>query len=232
MNSPPAGTGRRRFVVGTSAALLAATPMRRLMAMARKPPVQGIHEVAGEVRVNGASAGVGAPVAPGDTVETGDGSRVIYVVGRSVFLQREQTRVELEPSAEEGLEASDNAFLHAMRVLAGKLLSVHARGELSVETPNGGIGIRGTGLYIDARDARTYVCVCYGRADLFSPGGERLETVRTRHHESPRYLYPAGAATAITEAPVVDHGDDELILLESLAGRRPPFVDDAGRSVY
>jgi hypothetical protein len=101
-----------------------------------------------------------------------------------------------------------------------------------VETPNGSIGVRGTGFYVDVQDTRTYACICYGVADLMTTDGEKLETVRTQHHESPRYLYPAGATNRIESAPVVDHTDDELILLESLVGRRPPFVDDAKGGNY
>ena len=49
------------------------------------------------------------------------------------------------------------------------------------------------------------------------------ERVRTRHHDKPRYVMAAGAPQMIMGAPVVNHTDAELILLEGLVGRKPPF---------
>lgn len=53
---------------------------------------------------------------------------------------------------------------------------------------------------------------------------KEAETVRTKHHDQPRYIYPKGMPRMIEAAPVVNHTDAELVLLESLVGRRPPFV--------
>ena len=50
------------------------------------------------------------------------------------------------------------------------------------------------------------------------------ETVRTRHHEAPRYIYGSGRSTVMEKAPVINHRDEELILLESLVGRVPAFL--------
>ena len=49
------------------------------------------------------------------------------------------------------------------------------------------------------------------------------ETVRTKHHDAPRYIYPKGMPKMIEAAPVVNHTDTELALLEGLAGRKVPF---------
>ena len=48
------------------------------------------------------------------------------------------------------------------------------------------------------------------------------ETVRTSHHEQPRYIMGAGAPQMLMGAPVINHTDAELILLEGRVGRRPP----------
>ena len=50
--------------------------------------------------VNGKPAAEGAPVAPGDVVETGKGARAIYVIGDNAFLQRQNSRVEFGNSME------------------------------------------------------------------------------------------------------------------------------------
>ncbi|GJL81813.1 MAG: hypothetical protein DHS20C01_14470 [marine bacterium B5-7] len=210
----------------------AATPMERLFAMAQSPVIQGIHQADGVVRVNGQPVTAGDSVSLGDTIETGPDARAIYVVGRSAFLQRSESRVELDAPEDKSTVDSPNPVIHILRILTGKLLSVHARGKLTVETANGSIGIRGTGLYVDVQDTRTYACICYGTADLFTVNGEKLETVKTRHHESPRYLYPDSATKHMEQAPVINHTDDELILLESLTGRKPPFVSDGLGNSY
>ena len=99
--------------------------------------------------------------------------------------------------------------------------------DTKITSPIATIGIRGTGCYIDVQKDRAYTCVCYGRADLIStPSGRVLETVDTSRHDEPRYVYPAGAPKLITSAPVIDHGDAELRLLESIVNRSPPFDDN------
>jgi len=55
------------------------------------------------------------------------------------------------------------------------------------------------------------------------------ETVRTTHHEAPRYIMGSGAPQMVTAAPVINHTDAELILLEGLVGRQPPFIGQGFR---
>jgi hypothetical protein len=113
-------------------------------------------------------------------------------------------------------------------VVTGKLLSVYARGlgERQIKGPTATIGIRGTGAYIEAEPDKTYFCLCYGEAEIVPDGApDARETVRTTHHESPRTIYAPGAVRAMERAPVINHTDDELILLESLVGRTPPFIE-------
>ena len=50
------------------------------------------------------------------------------------------------------------------------------------------------------------------------------ETVRTRHHEQPRYIMASGAPQMVVPAPVLNHTDAELTMLESVVGRKPPFA--------
>jgi hypothetical protein len=69
------------------------------------------------------------------------------------------------------------------------------------------------------------VCTCYGEAEIASlmdPAAR--ETVRTQHHEQPRYVMGTGAPQMIMVAPVVNHTDAELTMLENLVGRWPPFT--------
>jgi len=50
------------------------------------------------------------------------------------------------------------------------------------------------------------------------------KTIRTTHHESPLVITDRGGIMAAKPGPVVNHTDDELVLLESLVGREPPFA--------
>jgi ribosomal 50S subunit-recycling heat shock protein len=61
-------------------------------------------------------------------------------------------------------------------------------------------------------------------AELVAVVGRDAFLVRTRHHDEPRYIYRKGMPRMMEKAPVVNHTDAELILLESLVGRKPPFT--------
>jgi hypothetical protein len=55
---------------------------------------------------------------------------------------------------------------------------------------------------------------------------EAREAVKATHHDAPRYIHAHGEMPIkmIESAPVVNHTDAELIMLEALVGRKPPFV--------
>lgn len=196
---------RRRFLVGAGAVLL----VREAFAQGRV--TAGVTRVEGEVRINGHSAGRGMAVRPGDRIETGLRSEVVFAVDRDAMLVREGSVVELAKSG--------------LRLSAGAVLSVFAPGRRrELRTPTSTIGIRGTAVYLEIEGSRTYACTCYGEA-LLEPLDDPAarETVRTAHHEQPRYLSARGAPRMLTPAPMRNHADIELELLEALVGREPPF---------
>jgi len=120
--------------------------------------------------------------------------------------------------------------LTGLRIVTGAVLSVFSPGERrALYTPTATIGIRGTAVYIEAEEARTYVCTCYGEAEIVSAmDPSAREVVSTKHHEQPRYVMGMGAPQMLMGAPVVNHTDAELTFLEALVGRRPPFVSEPG----
>ena len=64
-------------------------------------------------------------------------------------------------------------------------------------------------------------------------GVKSFDDIKTEHHEQPRYVYADKSMPVeqlLQKAPVINHTDAELILLESLRGRKPPFVGVAGYS--
>ncbi len=206
--------------------------IRRAHALARRLYPEGIQEMKGDVRINNKPAKPGAMVTAGDIVTTGAGGYVVFVIGQDAFMLRERTRLQVSGERAGATPSGEvkAAVVKALNVISGKVLFVFGKGEKRILTPTVTIGVRGTGVYVEAEPKRSYVCTCYGETVLEAKGSNVRETIRTTHHESPRYVYAAGAPEAImTAAPVVNHTDDELTMLEALLGRTPPFE---GNSPY
>ena len=54
---------------------------------------------------------------------------------------------------------------------------------------------------------------------------ESRETIHAKHHDQPVYVVTdGGAGRNIRPAPVINHSDAELELIETLVGRKPPFA--------
>lgn len=206
----------KRAAAGGAALAVAMAHLRQALAMGTVEA--GIARVRGDVRVNGQAARRGMEVKPGDVVVTGRDAELVVVVGRDAFLVRANSRIELSGDAA-------RLAVAALRVVTGAVLSVfEPAGRKRIQTATASIGIRGTGVYVEVDEMRTYVCTCYGEAELTPVDDPRAaETVRATHHDQPRYIYPKGMPRMIERAPVINHTDAELVLLESLVGRKVPF---------
>jgi len=183
----------------------------------RLPAGQSVYEVSGPVTVNGQAVSGTTRIAPGDRIETGAGAQLIFVVGADAFILREKSRVEI---------GGAGAVVNLARLATGALLSVFGRGTPKrVITSTSTIGIRGTGLYVEARADLSYVCNCYGEIEIAAADDPNVtERIVSRHHDAPRYVLKPGAAKRIQPAPFINHTDLELTLIESLVGRTPPFA--------
>lgn len=216
---------RRRLLLSMMGAGLGASALlREVWAQNLIPEQQGVRRLDGNVRINGLPAALGAPVRPGDTVTTGSNAYTMFVVGRDAYLMRENSRVEI---------AGSSLLVGSLRLLTGKLLGVFGRrnARMELSTPTATIGIRGTGGYLEADPDRTYFCLCYGVADVMPTGMPGMrEIYSTLHHEAPQFIYGSDHPTMMEAAPLMNHTDEELVLLEGLAGRTPPqtFMDRMG----
>jgi len=199
---------RRRWLQGAAALLV----VREALAAGKIE--KGVYRVRGDARINGAPAREGMDVKPGDAVTTAAGAEIVFVINRDAFLLRANSRVDV------GSGAAD-----VFRIVTGALLSVYQPGQArTLRTQTATIGIRGTAVYVESTVDKTYVCTCYGEAELVPEHDPSArETVKTAHHEQPRYIMASGAPQMIMPAPVVNHTDAELVLLESLVGRNVPF---------
>jgi hypothetical protein len=205
---------------------LAAMPLllREALAKGDKPIRNGFHTLQGKVLLNEQPASLGGVVAPGDRISTGAKSMAVFVVERDAYLLRADSRMEI---------AQTSTGLRVLRVATGKMLSVFARGEKRIELPTATIGIRGTAAYVEAGQEMSYICTCYGTAEIQATADPNArEVVTTRHHDAPRYIYGKGAEKLIKVAPAINHTDAELIMLEDLVGRMPPFYNPWEGSGY
>jgi hypothetical protein len=182
---------------------------------------RAIHQLAGDVRVNGLAATLTTPINPGDDVETFDRSFVIFVVEKDAFILRSNSKMTLP-----GRITVPGVVSTAYALERGKVLSVLASRRTDIYTPAAVIGVRGTGVYVESEPNRSYVCVCYGTSDLTTADDPGItETIVSDHHTAPKYvLSDKSASQRIVPAPFKNHDDQELLLIETLVGRTTPYV--------
>lgn len=214
LSSPFTRRNALRLVLSLVGAGAAAGLTHRLAAMT-KP---GFAEMEGDVRVNGAAGGLGDIVNPGDRVTTGADGGAVLVFGNDAYLLRADTEVVFP---------EDGAVKRVLTVVSGKLMGVFGRQTLAIHTPVATIGIRGTGAYTEVYADRTYFCLCYGKAEIRSKVDPAyVENLDTFHHDAPRNLYANPArrgGVSMEAADMVNHRDEELIMLEALLSRIPLF---------
>ena len=127
----------------------------------------------------------------GDRIETAAGASLVFRIGNDAFLVREMSTVMLEASS------------------GGKaLLSGLVTG-----------AIRGSGIYVEATPERSYFCTCYGNVGLSAAAGAKKDVMTTNH--SAHYIHAkADTGKSIVAAPMLNHSNQELAMLEKLAGRK------------
>jgi len=186
--------------------------IQEVLAAGDLPP--GLHKLEGSATVNGRPAKEGNQVVLGDRIATGAGSRAVVVTKGDAFLMRADTQIEIK---------GRDGVLTDLLITTGRVLSVFAKRPVTVKAATATVGIRGTGAYFEVEPASVYFCLCYGEAVIDGPN-MAPKTVKTTHHESPLILTTTTPAMAAEPGPFRNHSDDELIMLESLVGREPPFM--------
>jgi len=222
---PAVSANRRhllRLLAGGGLALASVPGLIRSVLAAGTSPErrQGIYRLEGQVRFNGQARQVGDRLSLPLEVVSGDKSLAVFVIGEDAWLVRPNSRLTLTGKEKSPERVAD------IKLATGGLLSVFGKGEVALATRIAVAGVRGTGVYMESWEKRDYICLCYGWIQLQPTGRPDLvEKFRTTHHESPRFIYP----DRMEPAPLINHTDDELILLEGLTGRVPPFY---GQSDY
>jgi hypothetical protein len=208
--------GRRKWMQAIAAmgAAGASGYLSKVLAAGDLPP--GLHRVDGTATVNGKDAKSGAAVNLGDRVITGPGSTAVVVMKGDAFLLRSNTTIEIKGSS---------GTLSDLLIAGGRVLSVWSKKNVAVKAAHATIGIRGTGAYFEVDPKEVYFCLCYGEAVVSGPNMPD-KTVITKHHEQPLLLREGGGTLRADPGPVRNHTDEELVMLEKLVGREPPFLKD------
>ncbi|MSQ70883.1 MAG: hypothetical protein EXR27_06280 [Betaproteobacteria bacterium] len=210
--------GRRVFLSRALAGGAAASAGLLLPLMAAAQSGQQVRNLRGSVRINGQPATQASAVRPGDLVSTGGDGYIEFVAGRDAFMLRSMGEMRLEPGTTGGL-------VGGLRLLTGALAGVFNSGTpRSIYAPNVTIGIRGTGIYLEARAEATYACACYGAVQLVSTANSRDRSLveGQRHHAHLVLNQPRDGSRLVT-APQENHTDEDMDRLEQLVGRRAPL---------
>ena len=189
------------------------------------PQGRSIYKLKGLVTVDGKIADVNTPIGPNSLVKTGSNGEVIFAVESDAFILRSNSQLEMGGSG---------YLVEGMRILTGKILSVFGKRENThtINTSTATIGIRGTGIYIESDPELSYICTCYGHTLVTANANPNIkQDIVTEYHDRPVYVLPGSdRKKLILPAPVIDHSDTELSLIEELVGRTPPFA--ASKSGY
>jgi hypothetical protein len=174
-----------------------------------------IVELRGRALLNGRSLDPRETIQTGDEVRTGPGSQLVFVIGNSSFLVRQNSILAVERGP--GL-----FVVGALRLLTGAMASVWGKGaRRQIVTPTLTAGIRGTGVYAEVfpkDDYRSYFCNCYGTVDL-DARGEKISST-SDYHQSFWAEPQARDGRLLTPAGAINHTDEELEFLAQLVQQR------------
>ena len=195
-----------------------------------------IVELLGDALINGGRLRPQQVIQSGDSIETGPGANLVFVIGNSSFQVRQNSRVTVDRGATLNT-------VSVLRIVTGAVVSVWGKGfSRQIVTPTLTAGIRGTGVYTEVfaeRDNRTYFCNCYGTIDLQASGS--AATSQAEYHQSFWAEPQASAAGSfLTPARAINHTDEEIEFLARLIDQRTAWQlagrkgvkDGSGRMVY
>lgn len=173
-----------------------------------------IVELVGDALLNGNRLAPQQTVQTGDVLETGPGSRLVFVIGNSSFHVRQNSRLAVERGG------TLNA-VSLLRLLTGAVVSVWGKGsDRRITTPTLTAGIRGTGVYTEIfakQDNRSYFCNCYGTVDLKTQSDSR--TLVADYHDAV-WADKRDGDVVLSPARAINHTDEELEFLARLVNQR------------
>ena len=213
--------GRRGFLTGSAAAVAGL-----FLPLPGRAEESSIHDLRGEVLVNGKRIDRTAVIHAGDNVVTTSNGYVVFVVGQDAFMLRERGELRLEPNP------VSSTLIAGLRLVTGALGAVFGKrsaGRVGIVAATVTAGIRGTGVYMETRGEGTYFCSCYGTVDLQANANPSdRESIEATRHNNPRLILAQPKdGQLFVPASFQTHTDAEMDMLEKCVGRRAPWV--AGR---
>lgn len=202
---------RRRGFLQGAAAFTALGGFGAALAQQRS----NIVELRGDALLNGRQLSRDELVQTGDRLETGPGSSMVFVIGNSSFMVRQNSRITVD-------RGPTLNTVSVLRIVTGAVASVWGRGaSRQIVTPTLTAGIRGTGVYTEVfaeQDYRSYFCNCYGTVDL-SAGRDRARS-QAEYHESYWGEPDPKGGKLLTPAKAMNHTDEEMEALAALVSQR------------
>lgn len=204
---------RRRFLSGSAA--LASGALLPLPAAAQAP-WGTIQELSGEVLLNGAPMARNSAIGAGQTIRTGADGRIWFSIAGDVYFLRPGSELRLRPGG------ARETVVEALRLVSGALGGTFGRGpRRTVVAATATIGIRGTGIYVEASPEETYACTCFGSTELLSTAtGTMMASIPLN---AERHVARRITPSAVIPAPFERHTSEEIARLERMAGRPNPF---------
>ncbi|MDB5872893.1 MAG: iron dicitrate transport regulator FecR [Ramlibacter sp.] len=182
-----------------------------------------IVELRGDALLNGQRLMQQQTIQTGDSLETGPNSQLVFVVGNSSYLVRQNSRFTVERGA------TLNA-VSVLRMLTGAVASVWGKGvPRQIVTPTLTAGIRGTGVYTEVfpeQSYRSYFCNCYGTVDMNA--GQDRTVSQSEYHQSFWGEVEPKNGRMLTPAKAINHTDEEMEYLAKLVDQRTAW-EIAGR---
>lgn len=207
-------TSRRGFLLGLGSVALP------LSALAQAPWGQ-VRELRGDVTLNDVPLRRDSALQAGQTIRTGADGRVWFSIGADAYFLRPNSRMRLDSSR------PGEPLIDFLRLVTGALGATFARGmRRTLLAPTATIGIRGTGVYLEAAPDVAYFCTCFGATEILAaPNGNMMENVAvtTANHQARRIHRDAMSGMRIVPAPFQGHTNEEIAALEGLVGRPNPF---------
>ncbi len=174
-----------------------------------------IVDLQGDALLNGQRLSPQQTIQTGDSIETGPNSGLIFVLGTTSFMVRQNSRMTVDRG--QTLNA-----VSVLRMLTGAVASVWGRGTTrQIITPTLTAGIRGTGVYTEVfpeQNYRSYFCNCYGTVAM-GAGPDRVLS-QAEYHQSFWGEPEARNGRFLTPARALNHTDEELEYLAKLVDQR------------
>ena len=203
---------RRRFLA--NAAALSASVLLPLPGRAQAYGV--VRELSGEVFLNGFPMTSSSDLRVGHTITTGRDGRIWFTLGGDAYFLRPDSELRLQT------REPPDTLVDLLRLVTGALGATFSRGaRRQVIARTATIGIRGTGIYVEATADETYACTCFGSTELSSSAtGQMMESIPI---STDRHVARRITRGAVVPAAFERHTSEEIARLEQLVGRPNPF---------